>query len=89
VFQARQGGDSFLVYSPLDCMLYLYVVVDKLLHPSAEAVDELQDKPYFWVKRTGMIYVLSEVSQRSFGHIEDAIDAGLLLLNMEVGLETV
>lgn len=89
VFQAKLGGDTFLVCDMADCMLYLYTTVETLLKPKRKIVYELQDTPYFWVKETGMMYVLSEVSQGTFEHVEDVADANNLLEDMEVYLDAV
>lgn len=88
VFQDRQGGDTFLVFSPEDCMLYLYRTVDTLLCPSITAFEEEQDKPYFWAENSGMMYVLSEISQRSFEDAQTVEKAQDILEELEVYLET-
>lgn len=88
VYQCRQGGDTFLVLSLDDRMLYLYQVVETLLRPSMEAQREAQKEPYFWSETTGMMYVLSAVSTCSFEHVEDEEDANGVLDSMEAFLST-
>lgn len=88
MFQAKQGGDTFLVFSPGDCMLYLYKTVETMLCPSITAFEADKDKPYFWSENTGMMYVLSEVSQRSFEDVKDVPDAEDILEDLEVYLES-
>lgn len=88
VYQGRQAGDTFLVLSLDDRMLYLYQVVETLLRPSMEGFVEHQERPYFWSDTTGMMYVLSEVSMCSFDHVEDADTANSVLESMEAYLET-
>ena len=68
-------------------MLYLYKTVETLLRPSIEAFAEQQDRPYFWSDSTGMMYVLSEVSQKSFADVDSVMHAQGILENMEVNLE--
>jgi hypothetical protein len=87
VFRSRQGADTFLVCDMENCMLYLYKTVDTMLRPSIEAFAEQQDMPYFWSDSTGMMYVLSEVSQRSFADVDSVMHAQGILENMEVNLE--
>lgn len=89
VFQGRQGGDTFLVLSPEERMLYLYTTVETMLCPSISAFEEEMEKPYFWAEATGMMYVLSEVSRSNFAHIEDVQDAEAVLEYMEENLKTV
>lgn len=88
VFIARQGGDTYLVVSFDECMLYLYKTVETLLCPGITVFEEYMERPYFWSEDTGMMSVLSEVSRRSFAHIEDADDAVDVLEDMEVSLGT-
>jgi len=89
VYQNRQGKDTFLLLDLADCMLYLYVTVDTLLQPSAEAVAELQDTPYFWVKKTQMMYVLSEGNRCNFEHIQSKEEADDIIEDMEVAIAQV
>ncbi len=88
VYQDRLGGDTFLVYSPDDTMLYLYQTVETLLCPSITAFEEEQDRPYFWAEATGMMYVLSEVSRTSFADVETVAEANEILEDMEVHIDT-
>lgn len=89
VYQGRTASDTFLVVNLNDCMLYLYQVVDTMLCPTTLAVGEYHDRPYFWSNTTGMMYILSPVSQCSFSQIQTADDAVGILESMEAFLETV
>lgn len=89
VFQARKGGDTYLVFSAEDRMLYLYTTVETMLCPSITAYEGEMNRPYFWAESTGMMSVLSEVSRCSFAHVEDVEDAKDVLEFMEVNLGSV
>jgi hypothetical protein len=88
VYQAREGGDTFLVLSLDDRMLYLYQTVETLLCPTIAACAEYGDTPFFWSETTGMMYVLSAVSTCSFEHVENVDDANEVLTSMEAFLST-
>ena len=83
VFQARQGGDTFLVLDIENRMLYLYKTVDTLLCPSMAAFDEHKDGLYFWSETTGMMYILSAVSEASFARMQDKEDAEHIIESLE------
>lgn len=86
-FQAKQGGDTYLVLSQSDRMLYLYTTVETLLCPGITVFEEYADRPYFWSEDSGMMSILSEVCHSSFEHISDREDADMVLEGMEEFLE--
>jgi hypothetical protein len=64
-------------------MVRLYKTVETLLCPSMQAYDEHEDKPYFWAESTAMMYVLSEVSNASWAHVEDEEQAAGIVESLE------
>jgi hypothetical protein len=87
VFQARHGGDTFLMLDTEACVLHLYVVVDKLLCPTMGAVDQYNDRPIFWHDSTGMMYVLREHAKAELSNDLGVDEAKRILKNLEKGLE--
>jgi hypothetical protein len=87
VFQAKQGGDTFLVLDVPEHKVTLYQTVETLLHPGPDAADEWQDKPFVWAEEAGMMYVLSEVCSCDFTYVADREHADRMLESMEEMLE--
>lgn len=87
VYQAKRGGDRFLVLDRQDMTVHLYVTVETLLPQHASTFKQYADKPYFWVQESGMLFVLQEVQSKSY---EDAFvpgNAENILAEMEEHVE--
>lgn len=89
VFQAKHGGDKFLVFDTVTGVLHIYVVVDKLLCPSMAAVDEYEERPYLWHDATGMMYILREHAKADVREISSVEEAESVLESLEEGLQIV
>lgn len=87
LFRSRQGGDVFLVVDLTENMLYLYKTVETMLRPTIAACVEQGDRPFFWAQATGMMYVLSQVSCRSYEDIQHGYSAEEILWELESSLE--
>ena len=87
-FQRRDGGDTFLVLDTETQKIHLYVVVERLLCPSADTVSEYEDRPYFWHDSTGMMYILEEHSVARVNRVRNVEQANVVLEKLEQGLES-
>lgn len=88
VFQARKGGDTYLVLSTEDAMLRLYKTEETMLCPSQTAAEEYEDRPYIWSETSGMMSILSEVSRCKIDHVTDQDSAEAVLIGLEAFLHT-
>ena len=89
VYIGKESPDTYLVVDTEECVVTLYVTVETLLRPGMDTFLEYQERPYFWSEANGMMSVLSEVSTRSFGHIDGQYEAQGILEIMEAELKTV
>ena len=81
VFQAKRGGDVFLVLDADETTVTLYATVETMLRPTSAVFLEYAGHPYYWAEETGMMYVLREVAQENYLLSEEAPED--VLLRME------
>lgn len=87
VFRSRLGGDKFLVLDKAEEVCTLYATVDTLASPRRSSLEQYEDTPVFWAHGPGIMYILREVSSRSYEDANVPGEANAILAEMEEQLE--
>lgn len=88
VFRSKQGGDKFLVLDKAKETCTLYVTVETLVSPRRSTLEQYEDTPYYRAHAPGiLLYILREVSSKSYEDANVPGEANAILAEMEEQIE--